>query len=460
MNIYLHVEISVRELDSKLLIATLAAAKGHEVLVSDIEVIEKGLIRGWLPPGIFHTKSLTFTNSKYNRHKLLISKGIKITSLDEEAGISFENYQQFSKERYSIETIHQSDAIFGWGDEDFSTLKKDYQNYSNKIYKTGSPRSDMWKPLFSEYWNSSNLEHKKPYLLVSSNMTIGSSRSFENLIKDLNSAGYFNKTPELFKRQFITRSDDYLKAIVFIEAIKYLSKNNNGYDIVFRPHPTEKVDIWKAFFEGVPNLHIIHEGSITKWINKSFAVMHHGCTSALESSVMQKPLVTYKATELKNHYLNNNFANQLGYKAKSKEELLKIINKLFKDSKNVSNKNEYLTNLELLKKIYIDKSELAAEKIIKIWEKISHKNKTNSINLTKLKFFILKMRINKFIGNILKNLSSSRFQKLGSKQNKKFEPINIAIVKKNVTKIQKILKIDKKIECKLISERTILIRSI
>jgi hypothetical protein len=33
MNVYLHVEISARELDSKLLLATLAASKGHEIIV-------------------------------------------------------------------------------------------------------------------------------------------------------------------------------------------------------------------------------------------------------------------------------------------------------------------------------------------------------------------------------------------------------------------------------------------
>ena len=36
MNIYLHVEISSRELDSKLLLATLAASRGHDVIVSDL----------------------------------------------------------------------------------------------------------------------------------------------------------------------------------------------------------------------------------------------------------------------------------------------------------------------------------------------------------------------------------------------------------------------------------------
>ena len=44
MNIYLHVETTIRELDSKLLLATLAASRGHEVIISDIEGIEKGII--------------------------------------------------------------------------------------------------------------------------------------------------------------------------------------------------------------------------------------------------------------------------------------------------------------------------------------------------------------------------------------------------------------------------------
>ena len=59
MNIYQHVEHAARELDSKLLIATIAAARGHQVIVSDLEGIEKGMRRGVLAPGIFHTKSLT-----------------------------------------------------------------------------------------------------------------------------------------------------------------------------------------------------------------------------------------------------------------------------------------------------------------------------------------------------------------------------------------------------------------
>ena len=118
MNIYLHLEISVRELDSKLLLATLAATKGHQVIVSDLEGILKGINSGVLMPGIFHTKSITPTSNKIARHEFLLSKGFKITSIDEEAGLDIDGYEEFSKSRYSDKTMEQASAVFAWGEED------------------------------------------------------------------------------------------------------------------------------------------------------------------------------------------------------------------------------------------------------------------------------------------------------------------------------------------------------
>ena len=73
MNIYLHVEVAVRELDSKLLLAILAAANGHEIVISSMGEIIKGLKKGILTPGIFHTKSLTPSKSKIDRHQEIIN---------------------------------------------------------------------------------------------------------------------------------------------------------------------------------------------------------------------------------------------------------------------------------------------------------------------------------------------------------------------------------------------------
>ena len=65
MNIYISIEITLRELDSSLLLATLAASRGHQVIVSDLESIIKSMNIGLISPGIFHTKSLTPADAIY-----------------------------------------------------------------------------------------------------------------------------------------------------------------------------------------------------------------------------------------------------------------------------------------------------------------------------------------------------------------------------------------------------------
>ena len=114
MNIYINVEITSRELDSKLLLATVAAANGHEVIVSDLESIIKGMNKGILAPGLFHTKSLTPADHKIARYKSIKDKGFIITSCDEEGGLDLDGYEEFYKTRFSDLMIGFSSAVFGW----------------------------------------------------------------------------------------------------------------------------------------------------------------------------------------------------------------------------------------------------------------------------------------------------------------------------------------------------------
>ena len=166
MNIYLHLETSVRELDSKLLLAVLAASKGHEVVLSNLHNILRGLERKLLKPGILHTKSLTPGKSKIFLHNKIINMGCKLTSIDEENGLVDYGYDRFAKVRYSDKTINQASAVFTWGPEDYKTLKKYYPSHAHKIYMTGSPRVDLWHPNFSSYWQKKSKKSNKPYLLI------------------------------------------------------------------------------------------------------------------------------------------------------------------------------------------------------------------------------------------------------------------------------------------------------
>ena len=455
MNIYLHVEISSRELDSKLLLATLAASRGHDIIVSDLIGILKGINNNFLAPGIFHTKSLTPGEDKIQRHKELIDRGYMITSIDEEGNLNEHGYQTFAKQRYSNKTIEQASAVFGWGSEDVESLKEIYSDYSDKIHKTGSPRADLWKSLFSNYWKVPSNIPEKPFLLVASNLGYANNtRSFKDYVKFEKKIGRFERDPSLLKKRFGETAEDYNKFFAFIEAIKHLSKNAKDYDIVIRPHPSEDIETWKIFLGSLKNVHILREGSINAWLNRSFAVMHNSCTTALEATVSNKPLITYIPFD--QNYASN-LANELGYPVKTLEELSKKVS-IILESKNLNDhKNDQRPLPEVLsKKIFIDEEELAAKKIIKVWEKIAENKFTKTSNIKKFLWFLKYDHYKNMIKSAIKILI--KYNSNNSSENLKFYPLNQNDMQERIERLQSILGIKEKIRCKLLSERTLHIK--
>jgi surface carbohydrate biosynthesis protein len=456
MNIYLHVEVSVRELDSKLLLAVLAASKGHEVLVTDGIGVIDAFKSGNLYPGIFHTKSITPSNIKIKRHQEIISKGFKITCLDEEStSFHFDGVEQNIKSRSSDKTVEQSEALFAWGEEEEKILKRLYTNNQHKIYKTGSPRVDLWKSKFLDYWKKPKYILNEPFLLVSSNMTATGKMQFHDNIKMLRDFGYFKRKPELFKQRFYEVSEDYKKIYEFILAIEYLAKNNNGYQIVFRPHPSENINSWKIFLKDIPNLYIIREDSISAWVNHAFAVMHNGCTTGLESIISGKPLLTFIPFEMEH---DNKFLNSIGFKLNSKEVLLKKANEIFSAHKKDNIKREEIKLPEHInKKLYIDDNELAAEKILRIWENLNEKNLSQPNNWLKFYFLFKMMSLKNFFRKIVSKLFPKILKPI--EKNHKFPSLNQNDIQARVNCLQNLLGIEKKLKCRLFSERTILIKN-
>ena len=384
----------------------------------------------------------------------MVDKGFKISSIDEEGGLDIHGYDEFSKTRYSEQTIKQASAIFGWGSEDVDTLKQLYPKFTSKIYKTGSPRADLWKSYFSQYWDVPKSLPNKPFLLISSNMgLINNRQSFYELVKIKKNSGYFERDSKLFKEDFSRAAEESLKIAEFIEAIQFLSTNNKGYGIVLRPHPLENVEAWKFYLEGIPNVHVIREGTINAWVNNAFAVMHNGCTTAFEASVSNKPVITYAPLKLKNI---DNPPNEIGYLVKSTEELLEKVNSIFDNMKsNDKKKLETKNNEKISKKIYLDINELAAEKMVKIWENIADESLNHPFEIKKFQRLLNYIKFRKFISKLLRKLFPGKFGHF--KQNNKFPLLERNDVYERVNRLQHILGI-KGLKCKLLSDRTILIK--
>jgi len=455
MNIYINVEIESRELDSKILLAVLAADRGHHVIVSDLSGIERGFRSKFLSPGIFHTKSLTPGKGKIKWHQKIIDKGSLITSIDEEGGLVNHGYEHFAKQRYSNDSIGMSSAVFGWGEEDVETLKNIYPQYSSKIHMTGSPRVDLWKRKFSKYLSLPTSQvPKKPYLLIIGNMSVVNTniplyKKFENF----KNRGYFQRDPKMVRSFFVTRAEKFLLINEYIDVIKYISKYNKNFDIVFRPHPKEDIEAWKNYLGDISNVYVTKEGQLGAWIKNALAVMQNGDTSAYEAIISQKHLITFVPFERQ----NDNLPNRCGYIVKTKEDLLNKINELLNNLNNQKDLSDKLPS-DVSKKIYLDNNELSAEKIINLWEKLDSKNLSKRSNIKMFMLYLKIVEIRDIIGFFLKNMFPKRFAKF--KLNTKFYPLDKNDIQNRIDKLCDILKIEKKLELKLISKRTILIRKI
>jgi surface carbohydrate biosynthesis protein len=199
MNIYLPIEVKLRELEGKMLLAMVAAERGHVVIIGEKKDTLNLAKAGKLPPGVVHDKSFTPGQYKIDYFKKLKEYGHFISGQDEETGLLDESFDDFATRRFSEETISLADKVFAWGAHDAQSLREIYPNYKNRIIATGSPRVDLWRSEFDSYYKKSTTV-RNPDILVASNFGYPIDENpFWNRVARLRKAGYFERDPEMEK---------------------------------------------------------------------------------------------------------------------------------------------------------------------------------------------------------------------------------------------------------------------
>ena len=141
--------------------ACIAVKDGFNVIISNHGTIKFLNDKKLLKEGIFHTKSLVHGEKKKELHESLKKNNIKISSIDEEAGLVLKDLTTFSKARFTEDDLKVADKIFCWGEDDFKTLKQLFNNAQNKLLLSGSHRFDMMRSEFNNYWEFTKLHSKQ-----------------------------------------------------------------------------------------------------------------------------------------------------------------------------------------------------------------------------------------------------------------------------------------------------------
>lgn len=321
--VYQAVEITARELESRLLLAVSARQHGLSSVIGPKSALKRLLELG-APHGVFHTKSLTPHAAKIRHHREILALGTQITSQDEESGIVSETYSSFGSRRYGQESIDQVARVFCWGNREFEWLSSHFHSSRGKFLLTGSPRVDFWRePLVKVARNP----WPRPYVLLSSAFDID---RYAHLFTEpsgiywewLRSRGPKLKMASLAEsvRSF---GDELLLISEFANLSQKLAYEFPEIDFILRPHPRETSEPWRALLPPLANLHIVGGGSQTPWLKHAIEVVHNGCTAGLERAVMGLSSISFQPGPP--NYRSNWTPNRVGHRSESISDIIRLL---------------------------------------------------------------------------------------------------------------------------------------
>lgn len=405
--IYLPVEVKVREFDSKLLLALELARGGGKAIVCT---------RGYCndfnkkPNGVVLAKSIAgFELDNIIKHK---KHGNKYTSLDIEGILNISHLQQSF--RFSQKTIDEVDKLFINGKNELERIRmNNYKFDDSKIEIVGAPQFDFYKKPLSNSLNELSSVYQArygKYILIlsrfgeSNNKYKKEEQTWEEFYNETLKLDVSKGLLDLYSK-FGENSEKIFKC--FIEKLlPEVAEKFSDFTVIVRPHPTEKLETWEDAAKGLDNVKVVFEGAVGPWIQGSEFVIHNGCTTAIESYLLGKPIISYVPYKSKEYDLH--IANMTGKECASVEKVVAV-------GKSIVNGNYEKVDVDKELKDYIHNVDndayikLSAE-LLKVAENI---NKKNPGKLRGNTFKILKAKL---ISRFKKNSSLLKFPYTSKKE--------------------------------------------
>lgn len=390
--LYLSVEVGVRELESKLLLALLGIKRGYYAIVAKdmfFNIAQKNFDH--LPPGIFFAKS--FHSIDRNGHFLHAKhNGTFVTGIDEEGENDFNFYSQ---RRYDKGSVSVADAIFNWGPHSLDTLKQTFPDYETKFLPMGSPRIDLLRPEGLGYFAPTTEAIKEifeDFLLINLNSCIENKALDEFQKKVIYRMGMVKESNRALFEKYHKRRRDYgiKQTYKLLQFAEIYAKKYPHRRIIIRPHPNDQSGRLQALAGAFSNIKIINQGSPQPWILASTMMISTSCTTNVEAYFLGHPTVSYvpiKDPELNDQAKSNKFCPV----ATTEVELDAFIEKN-QDSPDWF-KDHHASTIEIARQLFygVGDTELVSEKILDVFDQLilrdqPRKRATKPLDLAALNF--------------------------------------------------------------------------
>jgi surface carbohydrate biosynthesis protein len=305
--LYMPMEIASRELDSRLLLATLAVARGYEVVLGQKWLIEHN-IRA-MPPGLYLSKTLTQRDSIAMADAR--ARGYVVAAIDEELPGLFMSAQQLRW--MADDAVNAADMIFVAGAGNSAAVAERFPQAAQRIVQAANPRWDMLRPNLRDYYAAEVADLERRYgrfILINTNFgfTNAEKGNAEQIIREQERLGKLDmKNPEhiAYVQSIITMETENRQAIEALLSV--LPRRFPDHRIVVRPHPSESADTWQKIVAGRPGIEVIREGAAVAWICASDVLIHTNCTTGVEALALDKAAICLmpSASSANDRYLSN-----------------------------------------------------------------------------------------------------------------------------------------------------------
>ncbi len=323
------VENQVRELDAKLLLACVAAERGFPVVLGSRPYVNFAMPS--LPRGLFLAKSMRSLSTRMLN--LIRGLGHDIVAWDEESLVRYSSPEYYAW-RYSEDTFKVIDQLFAWGADDAEFFAS-YPGYSGApVHVTGNPRIDLLRPEVRGYFAPEVAELRRrhgDFILVNTNFSfVNNFVPALNLIeRDGHGQPQVSRTGRGMSVEFATGMAAHQQAIYdhFRALLPQLAGWFPGHRIVLRPHPSENHEVWRQVLAGCPQVEVTHQGNVVPWLMAAKVLLHNGCTTAVEASVLETPAVSYMpvSSETYDYHLPNGLSHQATTPEAVRETLAEIL---------------------------------------------------------------------------------------------------------------------------------------
>ena len=368
--LYLPIETTARELESKLYLAAIAIINGFSVVLGRKKFTKKAL--EVFSSGFYISKD----HKKYLKSEFKVNQNkVLFIEMHEEGFIRHDESTLFDGMPNNPEIYH--DLFFLWGKYQKKIFNEKYPYLIDKSYVTGNPRFDVIVHGSNIFHDNDALNNKNNFLLIATNLsTFNRSSYYSESASDQSLRLISDNSLEKKKKHIKFQTDLFHKQKKmyenYVKTIESISQTFN-LKILVRPHPSENIDNWKKSLKHLKNVYVSNYGNPQNLIKRALCLIHTGSTTGIESYYLKKPTILYNP--IKNYPLVE-LTKNVSVVVNDEHKLIGSIRDV------LSNKFEqnYTQNPSLSERLYNYNENNSSRRIIKILEKHSSPEALNKSN--------------------------------------------------------------------------------